>query len=89
MGCHCLQYTVTPNIDPQRHMTVQWYVHDILQPYVLSLMQRLAGAIFQQDYARPHTAKVSPDYLHTVTTLSWPARSPDLSPIEPIWNHLG
>ncbi|GFT97149.1 uncharacterized protein TNCV_3858121 [Trichonephila clavipes] len=34
MGCHCLQYTVTPSI---------------LQPHVLSLMQRLPEAIFQQD----------------------------------------
>ncbi|GFW67597.1 transposable element Tcb1 transposase [Trichonephila clavipes] len=25
----------------------------------------------------------------TVTTLPWPARFPDLSSIEPIWDHLG
>ncbi|GFW06615.1 transposable element Tcb2 transposase [Trichonephila clavipes] len=34
-------------------------------------------------------ARVSQDCLHTVTTLPWPARSPDLSPIEYIWDHLG
>ncbi|GFU68819.1 transposable element Tcb2 transposase [Trichonephila clavipes] len=28
-------------------------------------------------------------YLRTVTKLSWPARSPDMSPIEHIWDHLG
>ncbi|GFW22075.1 transposable element Tcb2 transposase [Trichonephila clavipes] len=70
-------------------MTAQWYVHDILQPHVLPLMQRLPGAIFQQDNARPHTARVSQDCLRTVTTLPWPTRSPDLSPIEHIWDHLG
>ncbi|GFV82152.1 uncharacterized protein TNCV_2790501 [Trichonephila clavipes] len=32
-------------------MTAQWYVHDILQPHVLPLMQWLPGAIFQQDNA--------------------------------------
>ncbi|GFX88447.1 transposable element Tcb1 transposase [Trichonephila clavipes] len=32
--------------------------------------------------------RVSQDCLRTVTTLPWPARSPDLSPIEHIWNHL-
>ncbi|GFS93284.1 transposable element Tcb2 transposase [Trichonephila clavipes] len=46
-----------------------------------------AGAIFQQDNARPHTARVSQDCLRTVTTLPLPARFPDLSPIEHIWDH--
>ncbi|GFT84759.1 transposable element Tcb2 transposase [Trichonephila clavipes] len=50
-------------------MTAQRYVHDILQPHVLRLMQRLPGAIFQLDNARPHTARVSKDCLRTVTTL--------------------
>ncbi|GFY39281.1 transposable element Tcb1 transposase [Trichonephila inaurata madagascariensis] len=70
-------------------MTAQRYVHDILQPYVLPLMQQLPGAIFQYDNARPHTARVSQDCLHTVTILPRPARSPDLSPIKHIWDHLG
>ncbi|GFW19723.1 transposable element Tcb2 transposase [Trichonephila clavipes] len=69
-------------------MTAQWYVHDIRQPHVLPVMQWLSGAIFQQDNARPHTARVSQDCFRTVTTLPWPARSPDLSPIKHIWYHL-
>ncbi|GFV07501.1 hypothetical protein TNCV_1738561 [Trichonephila clavipes] len=32
---------------------------------------------------------MSQGYINTVTTLHWPARSPDLSPIEQIWDHLG
>ncbi|GFX70062.1 transposable element Tcb2 transposase [Trichonephila clavipes] len=70
-------------------MTAQRYVHDILQPHVLPLMQRLPGAIFQKDKARPHTARVRQDCLRTVTTLPSPARSLDLSPIKHIWGHLG
>ncbi|GFT33586.1 transposase [Trichonephila clavipes] len=70
-------------------MTVQQYVNDILQPHVLPLMERPPGTIFQQDNHRPHTARVSQDCLRTVTTLPWPARSPDLSSIEHIWDHLG
>ncbi|GFU60675.1 transposable element Tcb2 transposase [Trichonephila clavipes] len=70
-------------------MIAQRYVHDILQPHVLPLMQRLPGAIFQEDSARPHMANVSQDCLRTVTTLPWPSRSPDLSPIAHIWDHLG
>ncbi|GFT15943.1 transposable element Tcb1 transposase [Trichonephila clavipes] len=70
-------------------MTGQRYVHDILQPHVSPLIQRLPGAIFHQDNTRPHTARVSQDYLNNITTLPWSARSPHLSPIEHIWDHLG
>ncbi|GFX41852.1 transposable element Tcb2 transposase [Trichonephila clavipes] len=76
--------TRSPLVLIRGSMTAQWYVHDILQPYVLPLMQRLPGAIFQQDNARPHSARVSQDCLHTVTNLLWPARSPDLKPNEHI-----
>ncbi|GFX58183.1 transposable element Tcb2 transposase [Trichonephila clavipes] len=64
-------------------MGAQRYVHDILQPHVLPLMQRLPGAIFQQYNARPHTTRVSSDGL------PWPTPSPDLSLNEHIWDHLG
>ncbi|GFW41259.1 transposable element Tcb2 transposase [Trichonephila clavipes] len=47
-------------------MTAQRYVHDILQPHVLPLMQRLLGAIFQQINARPHMARVSQNCLRTL-----------------------
>ncbi|GFX49842.1 transposable element Tcb1 transposase [Trichonephila clavipes] len=70
-------------------MTAQRYVHDILHPHLLPLMQRLPGAIFQQDNAQPHMTRVSQDYLHTFITLFWHARSPDLSLNEHMWDHLG
>ncbi|GFW01499.1 transposable element Tcb1 transposase [Trichonephila clavipes] len=52
-------------------------------------MQWLPGAIFQQDNARPHMARVSQYYLRSVPTLPCPARSPYLSPVLHIWEHLG
>ncbi|GFT89112.1 transposable element Tcb2 transposase [Trichonephila clavipes] len=82
-------YTRSPPVLIRGTMTVQWYVHDIQQPHVLPPMQRLQGAIFLQDNARPHTSRMSQNCLHTVTTLPWPARSPDLFPIEHISDHLG
>ncbi|GFV26189.1 hypothetical protein TNCV_4888201 [Trichonephila clavipes] len=52
-------------------------------------MHGLLGAIFQQDNARSHTARVSQDCNRTVTIIPLPARSRDMSPIESIWNHFG
>ncbi|GFW48317.1 transposable element Tcb2 transposase [Trichonephila clavipes] len=46
------------------------------------------GAIFQQDNARPHTARVAQDFLLHFQTLPWLALSPDLSPVEHVWDQL-
>ncbi|GFV16240.1 DDE_3 domain-containing protein [Trichonephila clavipes] len=45
----------------------------------------LKGAIFQQDNARRHTARVAQDFLRDFQTLPWPAAPSDLSPVE----HVG
>ncbi|SPC63877.1 related to Transposase [Ustilago sp. UG-2017b] len=46
--------------------------------------------IFQQDNACPHTAKVTKEYLEEVklNVLPRPAMSPDLNPIEHVWQQL-
>ncbi|GFW67043.1 transposable element Tcb1 transposase [Trichonephila clavipes] len=69
-------------------MTAPGYVYEILQPHVLPLMKRFLGAIFQQDNAQAHTARVLQDCLRTVTILLWPAGSRDMSPIDHIWDNL-
>ncbi|GFU86437.1 HTH_Tnp_Tc3_2 domain-containing protein [Trichonephila clavipes] len=51
-------------------------------------LNALPGAIFQQDNARPHTARVAQDLLRHFPTLPWPARSPDLSLVVHLWNQL-
>ncbi|GFV07839.1 DDE_3 domain-containing protein [Trichonephila clavipes] len=69
-------------------LKVQRYVDDILRPHVGPFLNGLPGAIFQQDNARPHTARVAQDFLRHFQTLSWSARSPDLSPVERVWDQL-
>ncbi|GFV44020.1 transposable element Tcb2 transposase [Trichonephila clavipes] len=44
-------------------LTGQHYVDDILRPHVGSFLNGLPGAIFQQDNARPHTARFAQDFL--------------------------
>ncbi|GFU28393.1 transposable element Tcb2 transposase [Trichonephila clavipes] len=63
-------------------------VDDILRPHVGPFINGLAGAIFQQDNARPHTARGVQDFLRHFQTLPWPARSPDLSPVEHVCYQL-
>ncbi|GFT97291.1 transposable element Tc1 transposase [Trichonephila clavipes] len=58
------------------------YVDDILRPHVGPFLNGLPGSIFQQDNARPHTARIAQNFLCHFQTLSWLARSPDLSPVE-------
>ncbi|GFS51691.1 transposable element Tcb2 transposase [Trichonephila clavipes] len=67
-------------------LTVQRYVDDILRPRVGPFLNGLTGAIFQQDNARPHTARVAQDFLLHFQTLPWPSRSPNLSPVEHVWD---
>jgi hypothetical protein len=54
-------------------------------------IRRVNNALFQQDNARPHIANVSIDFLDDsqVDLLPWLPRSPDLSPIEHVWDLMG
>ncbi|GFX91227.1 transposable element Tcb1 transposase [Trichonephila clavipes] len=73
----------------QGTLTARRYVDDILTPIVLPMLSSRPGAIYQQDNARPHTARLSQQCLQGYDVLPWPARSPDLSPIEHFWDALG
>ena len=52
--------------------------------------QRNVDDIFQHDNARCHVERVWQDFLYQnhIRVLPWPELSPDLSPIEHLWDEL-
>ncbi|GFU04609.1 DDE_3 domain-containing protein [Trichonephila clavipes] len=69
-------------------LTGQRYVDDILRPHVGPFLNGLPKAIFQQDNAHPHAARVAQDFLRHFQTLPGPNRSPYWSPVEHVWDQL-
>ena len=75
-------------------LTARRYNDGILNPVLLPLLGRQRhnqNLIFQQDNARPHSARVTQDFLrqHGVNVMDWPAVSPDMNPNEHMWDELG
>ena len=65
------------------NMTAVRYRDEILRPVAVPLVQQ-RNLILQQDNARPHVARVCQDFHRT----AWPPYSPDLTPIEHMWDEL-
>ena len=65
------------------------YRDEILRPVAVPFVQQ-HHLIFQQDNARPHVARVCQDFLanHSINPLDLPPYSPDLSPIEHLWDEM-
>ncbi|UYV68767.1 Transposase [Cordylochernes scorpioides] len=79
----------SPLLRIQGTMTAQRYVDDVLRPVTLPYLQGVPNALYQRDNARPHTARISQQALQDVQMLPWPPYSPDLSPIEHVWDIIG
>ena len=64
-------------------------VERMINLVVIPFITRVPNGILQQDNARPYTVVDATNTLENVRILDWLARSPDLSPIELVWDEMG
>ncbi len=70
-------------------LNAQRYRDETLRPIVVPFIQD-HHLILQNNNARPHVARICTQFLEAenIPVIAWPAYSPNLSPIEHVWDAL-
>ncbi|GFW37525.1 transposable element Tcb1 transposase [Trichonephila clavipes] len=73
-------------------LTARRYSDEILRPIVVPYAAAIADDfILMDDNCRPHRANLVEDFLFDagIVRMEWPACSPDMNPIDHVWDALG